>query len=91
MQLLEVSCAVRRFFKSLGFKGLRKLEQISYTLNLRGKAVWGVTPYNLVVTQQIINLHSKHLCPSTKIHGVTYHTTVSSLSPPRPNSMHSRF
>ena len=23
MQCLEVSCAVRRFFKSLGFKGLR--------------------------------------------------------------------
>jgi len=25
MQHLEVSCAVQRFFKSLGFKGLRKL------------------------------------------------------------------
>jgi len=24
MQNLEVSCAVRRFFKSLGFKGLRE-------------------------------------------------------------------
>jgi len=25
MQHLEVSCAVRRFFKSLGFKGLSKM------------------------------------------------------------------
>jgi len=26
MQHLEVSCAVRRFFKSLGFKGLKGME-----------------------------------------------------------------
>jgi len=25
MQHLEVSCAVRRFFKSLGFKGLKEI------------------------------------------------------------------
>jgi len=27
MQHLEVSCAVRRFFKSLGFKGLKRPER----------------------------------------------------------------
>jgi len=40
MQHLEVSCAVRRFFKSLGFKGIRQIKLIQgdvinskYTIN----------------------------------------------------------
>jgi len=36
MQHLEVSCAVRRFFKSLGFKGLK---EVGLTLSQATKAL----------------------------------------------------
>ena len=35
MQHLEVSCAVRRFFKSLGFKGLKQLPHNLVAIKIR--------------------------------------------------------
>jgi len=53
MQHLEVSCAVRRFFKSLGFKGLSnplggdfKEHQLCLKLSSFHKAVLSRPPYN---------------------------------------------
>ena len=49
MQHLEVSCAVRRFFKSLGFKGLTDIVVPTVILMHRSRRTsrWGIFLYVL--------------------------------------------
>ena len=57
MQHLEVSCAVRRFFKSLGFKGLNFLEPSGPLQACNGTAL----PYLLILPLNRYELNSNYV------------------------------